>query len=156
MSESSTLLYKRATFVTQLPLKSLYSPSHCWLTQMDSGVWRVGFTKFALRMLGELVDVQFEKPVGAEIRPGDILGSIEGFKALSDIYCVGQGKFVGGNPALKQDLEPIVRSSYTEGWLYAFEGNPDTRCLTVQGYSSLLDVTIDRILEKQKADGVAE
>lgn len=156
MSESSTLLYKRATFVTQLPVKSLYSPSHCWLTQMDSGVWRVGFTKFALRMLGELVDVQFEKPVGAEIRPGDILGSIEGFKALSDIYCVGQGKFVGGNPALKQDLEPIVRSSYTEGWLYAFEGNPDTRCLTVQDYSSLLDVTIDRILEKQKADGVAE
>ncbi len=151
----ATILYKRATFVTQLPVGHLYSPSHCWLAPAAAGRWRVGFTKFALRMLGELVDVQFEKPVGAPIQPGEILGSIEGFKALSDLYCVGQGTFAGGNPALREDLDRLARSPYEDGWLYEFDGTPDVRCLSMEGYRDLLDVTIDRILEKQKSDEAA-
>lgn len=158
MSQPETQLYKRATFVTQLPVSHLYSPSHCWLSRVEGTekTWRVGFTKFALRMLGELVDVQFEAPVGAAVRPGDVIGSIEGFKALSDLYCVGTGQFLGGNPALKDDLESLQRSPYAGGWLYSFEGEPDPRCLTIDAYRDLLDVTIDRILEKQKADETAE
>lgn len=152
---AATILYKRATFVTQLPVGHLYAPSHCWLGPAGVGRWRVGFTKFALRMLGELVDVQFEKPPGAPVQAGEILGSIEGFKALSDLYCVGQGTFVGGNPALRDDLECLARRPYDEGWLYEFAGTPDERCLTVEAYGSLLDVTIDRILEKQKGDDAA-
>ena len=138
--------------MTQLPVGHLYAPSHCWLADVGAGRWRVGFTKFALRMLGELVDVQFDRPAGAAVRPGDIVGSIEGFKALSDVYCVGQGTFVGGNPALREGLDRIARRPYDEGWLYEFEGTPDPRCLPVDGYQQLLDATIDRILEKQKAD----
>ncbi len=152
MSLPATIHYKRATFVTRLPVDHLYSPSHCWLARQDGDRWRVGFTKFALRMLGELVDVQFEKPVGAQVDPGEIVGSIEGFKALSDIYCVGRGAFSGGNPVLRQDLERIGRDPYGDGWLYEFAGVPDERCLPVAEYSALLDATIDRILEKQKAD----
>lgn len=152
MSLPTTIFYKRATFVTRLPVDHLYSPSHCWLARQGDARWRVGFTKFALRMLGELVDVQFEKSVGAPVGPGDIVGSIEGFKALSDIYCVGRGTFSGGNPALREDLERIGRDPYGEGWLYEFDGVPDERCLPVAEYSALLDATIDRILEKQKAE----
>lgn len=156
MSQIETQLYRRATFVTQLPVSHLYSPSHCWLSRSSDGTWRVGFTKFALRMLGELVDVQFEAPVGAAVRPGDVLGAIEGFKALSDLYCVGTGHFRGGNPELRVDLDRLARSPYVEGWLYSFEGQPDPRCLDLGGYRELLDTTIDRILEKQKAEGTAE
>ena len=153
---SATVLYKRATFVTQLPLGHRYSPSHCWLVEVSEGRWRVGFTKFALRMLGELVDVQFEQSPDSTVEPGDVVGSVEGFKALSELYCVGRGRFGGGNPLLRNDLERIVRSPYEEGWLYEFVGQPDERCLSVDGYRQLLDVTIDRILEKQKADESAE
>ncbi len=153
MSLPATTLYRRATFVTHLPVGHLYSPSHCWLARSAAGLWRVGFTKFALRMLGELVDVQFEKATGAPIQPGDVVGSIEGFKALSDVYCVGRGMFAGGNPALRDDLERIARSPYDEGWLYEFEGDPDGRCLPVDRYRGLLDETIDRILDKQKTAG---
>lgn len=152
MSLPATILYKRATFVTHLPVGHLYSPSHCWLGRQADDRWRVGFTKFALRMLGELVDIQFEQPAGASVQPGGIVGSIEGFKALSDIYCVGRGVFAGGNPALREGLERIGRDPYGEGWLYEFEGEPDGRCLQVDGYRGLLDATIDRILERQKAD----
>ena len=103
-------------------------------------------------MLGELVDVQFDRPEGAGIHPGDILGTIEGFKAVSDLFCVGTGMFRGGNPVLKTDLEILAREPYSGGWLYQFEGQPDARCLDVEGYRGLLDVTIDRILAKQQAE----
>lgn len=150
MAETATILYKRATFVTQLPTGHLYTPSHCWLSQSDTPeCFQVGFTRFALRMLGELVDIQFEKQPGEAVIPGDVLGSIEGFKALSDIYCVGNGTFVGGNANLREGLDRVAREPYTGGWLYKFSGHPDAP-LDVLGYQRLLDETIDRILAKQR------
>jgi glycine cleavage system H protein len=155
MTLPPTRFYKRATFVTHLPVAHLYSPSHCWLSEVEPARWRVGYTKFALRMLGELVDVQFDRAAGAGVKPGDILGSIEGFKALSDIYSVGEGRFLNGNPALREDLERIGKDPYAEGWLYEFSGKPDSRSMTLDGYCGLLDATIDRILEKQKTSEMA-
>ncbi|MCP5526928.1 MAG: glycine cleavage system protein H [Verrucomicrobiales bacterium] len=144
--------YQRATFVTRLPVGYLYAPSHYWLARQASRRWRTGFTKFALRMLGELVEVQFEPDAGIPVAPGDILGSIEGFKAVSDLFCVGRGTFAGGNPQVIDDPESLARDPYGAGWLYEFEGEPDARCLDVAGYQALLDATIDRLLEKQKAE----
>ena len=57
----TTSFYKRSNFVTHLPVDCLYSPSHFWLREIEPGRWRVGFTKFATRMLGEIVEVQWEK-----------------------------------------------------------------------------------------------
>jgi len=147
-----TSFYKRATFVTHLPADSLYSPSHFWLREIDPGRWRVGFTKFATRMLGEIVEVQWEKGDGTPVKSGEIIGSIEGFKAISDIYCVGDGTFAGGNAALRQDIELVSREPYDGGWLYEIQGQPDAKCIDLVGYRALLDTTIDRILEKQQSE----
>src|ERR1041385_711615 len=92
-----TVFYKRATFVTHLPAEHLYTRSHNWLGEFSKNIWRVGYTKFALRMLGELVDIKFEKPPGSAVNIGEIIGTIEGFKANSDIYCVVKGAFETGN-----------------------------------------------------------
>lgn len=147
-----TVLYKRATFVTHLPVGHLYTQSHNWLSRVSEQEWRVGYTKFALRMLGELVDLKFEAKPGAAVQVGDIVGSIEGFKAISDIYCVGAGRFVSGNSALTNDLEAVGEHPYDAGWLYQFTGEPDRRAMKVDEYRALLDVTIDRILEKQRQE----
>ena len=152
MAGLPSILYKRGTFVTQLPVHHRYSPSHCCLAEVEPGQWLVGFTKFALRMLGELVHLQFEASADAPIEPGDVLGSIEGFKAVSDLFAVGRGRFLGGNPALKDDLDAVAREPYGAGWTYAFEGTPDDRTLDVDGYQNLLNATIDRILSRQKPD----
>ncbi len=149
-----TVLYRRATFVTHLPDSHLYTRSHSWLARVEGeaapGRWRVGYTRFALRMLGELVDVQFERPPGAAVQPGDILGNVEGFKAISDVYCVGTGRFLGGNPALAGSLAAISEQPYDGGWLYEFAGEPEARVMDVASYRALLDATIDRMLEKQQ------
>lgn len=151
-----TVLYKRATFVTHLPVEHLYTPSHNWLMRVaeaqGEAEWRVGYTKFALRMLGELVDLKFDLESGAAVQVGDIVGSIEGFKAISDVYAVGKGRFITGNTALTSGLESVAEKPYDEGWLYQFAGEPDSRAMEVDGYRGLLDVTIDRILEKQKQE----
>lgn len=146
-----TVFYKRSTFVTHLPKDALYSPSHYWLLSEGEGVWRVGFTKFATRMLGELVDHQFEKLPGDALQSGEIVGSVEGFKAISDLYSPLQGVFLGGNPGLSQDPEVIGRDPYGEGWLFRAQGEPDPRCGNVESYRALLDATIDRMLEKEAA-----
>jgi glycine cleavage system H protein len=148
---SQTSFYKRSNFVTHLPVDCLYSPSHFWLARVEGDRWRIGFTKFATRMLGEIVDVQFERQPGDLIASGEIIGSIEGFKAISDIYCVLDGRFVSRNAALVGDIEQIGREPYTTGWLYEVEGKPDAKCGDLDSYRALLDATIDRMLAKQSA-----
>lgn len=147
-----TVFYKRATFATHLPAGHLYTPSHNWLAAVPDvpGQWRVGYTKFALRMLGEIVDLQLERQPGDPVQPGDILGSIEGFKAISDLYCVGSGRYIGGNTGLVSSLDSIASDPYALGWLYQFEGEPESRALDVDGYRNLLDATIDRMLQKEQ------
>jgi glycine cleavage system H protein len=150
---SDTLFYKRATFVAHLPVGHRYTSSHAWLApgpEPGSG-WRVGLTKFALRMLGELVETRFEAVPGQSVRPGDIVGNIEGFKAISDLYCVVEGTFLRPNPHLAAGLEPLSRDVHRV-WLYEAAGSPDPRTLDVHGYVGVLDATIDRMLEKQQSE----
>lgn len=147
--QSETLFYKRSHFVTHLPRNCLYSPSHYWLRDQN-GTWRVGLTKFATRMLGEIVDYAFEIQPGAAIQPGQLLGWIEGFKAISDVFGMIEGKFAGSNQQLTKNPEAIDRDCYGEGWLYEATGKPDPLCLDPQGYKALLDATIDKLVEKQQ------
>ena len=147
---AKTLFFKRSHFATHLPVDALYSPSHYWLARDAEGAWRVGFSKFSVRMLGDLVDQGFEASEGATIRPGQILGWIEGFKAISDVYGVIDGVFLGGNPALKGKLALVNDDPYGAGWLYRAKGEPDRNCMPALDYVNLLNATIDRMLAQQK------
>lgn len=149
-----TLHYKRSHFATQLPVAYLYSPSHAWVARAGEDRWRVGLTKFATRMLGEMVDHGFELEPGAHVECGQIIGWVEGFKAISDLFCVAQGAFVGRNPALPENISLISKSPYSTGWLYEVDGKPDPKCLDVHAYRDLLDKTIDRILAQQKGEEI--
>ena len=104
-------------------------------------------------MLGEIVEVQWDKTLGDPVASGAIIGSIEGFKAISDLYCVADGAFAGGNPALRENIEKVGEEPYGAGWLYEFEGTPDAKCVDLEKYRAFLDTTIDRILEKQAHEG---
>jgi glycine cleavage system H protein len=149
-----TLHYKRSHFATQLPLDYLYSPSHCWIARDQDDLWRVGLTKFASRMLGDMVDHGFETELDAPVRPGQIVGWIEGFKAISDLFCIGEGTFAGSNPALKEEIALVNKAPYGAGWLYQIRGQPDPQCMGVHDYKAVLDKTIDRILQKQAGEEI--
>ena len=149
-----TLHYKRSNFATQLPVDFLYTPSHAWLAATGPGRWRVGLTKFATRMLGEMVDHGLEIEPGAAVECGQIIGWVEGFKAISDLFCVADGTFLGSNPALKERMALMTKDPFGAGWVYEVEGSPDSRCIDVQAYRDLLDKTIERLLAQRKGETI--
>jgi glycine cleavage system H protein len=153
---SGTIYYKRARFLTHLPVDRLYTKSHYWLSASQPDEWRVGVTKFAGRMLGEMVEFGFSVKPGDRIDVGQTIGWVEGFKAVSDLYSVAEGEFVGSNPALDGDITLMDSKPYAEGWLYEVLGSPEPGAIDVNGYIALLDATIDKMLESRHegADGV--
>lgn len=145
--------YRRARFSTRLPADRLYTRAHYWLGRDGEGIWRAGLTRFATRMLGELVEFGFGVKPGDPVRVGQSIGSVEGFKALSEIYCAADGEFAGDNPGLREDITRLDTDPYGEGWLYRVKGNPDTTAVDVHGYIAILDATIDRMQEKEAQGG---
>ena len=141
------IAYKRSRFSTRLPKGRLYTPSHFWLGEESSGIYRVGFTKFATRMLGDLVEHGFTPKAGDSVDVGQTIGWVEGFKAITDLYCVLAGEFLGANPALAQDITLTDTDPYGEGWLYKVRGAPEPNSVDVQGYIEMLDLTIDKMLK---------
>jgi glycine cleavage system H protein len=150
VSTGGVLSYRRSRFSTRLPVGRRYTAAHYWLQEGDGRRWRVGFTKFATRMLGELVEHRFEVQPGSGVRLGQAIGWIEGFKAVSEVYATVAGTFVGANAELDQDATLVDTDPYGRGWLYEAEGEADPASLDAQGYAAHLDATIDKMLAKQE------
>ena len=147
MSEGGAFLsFQRAKFKTRLPRGRLYTPGHMWLREAEPGVWQVGLTRFALRMLGEPVDLDFEAAPDGALEVGDVVGWLEGFKAVTDLFAPLPGRFAGGNPALDEDLRRVHSSPYERGWLFAVRGEPGADCVDEEGYASFLEATIDKMV----------
>jgi len=149
------LSYKRVRFGTRLPMDRIYTRSHYWLLEAEPGLWRVGFTKFAIRMLGDIVEYQFDLALGAKVGIGDKIGWIEGFKAVSDIFSVAEGSFAGVNAELREDITLLESDPYGRGWLYSVQGRPEPDGVDVHGYVSILDATIDKMLSTRHEGGAA-
>ncbi len=140
--------YRRSRFSTRLPDDRVYTASHFWLLSLGDNVYRVGFTQFATRMLGDLVEHGYEVKPGAAVGLGDTVGWVEAFKATTDLYCPGTGTFVAANPALETDPTLFDSDPYGRGWLYTFSGVPDPDATDVAGYVAQLDKAIDKIMGK--------
>jgi len=146
-----SLYYRRSRFTTHLPRDRRYSPSHYWLFEESPGVWRVGLTKFATRMLGDIVEFELSVAPGATLNVGDDIGSIEGLKAVTSIFAAGAGLFMGEGTRLRQDVTLAESDPYREGWLYRLQGAPAEDAVDVEGYVAILDSTIDKMLANRHA-----
>jgi glycine cleavage system H protein len=142
--------YRRAGFRTRLPVAFRYTLAHAWLGPVANqpGHWRVGLTRFALRLLGEPVELRFESAAGQPVSAGQALGTFEGFKAISDLVAPAAGRFLGANPALADGLEPLARDPHAV-WLYelADVAAPADACLDAEAYAHVLDLALSRFAE---------
>ncbi len=143
---ADTVYYKRSRFSTRLLGDRLYTAGHSWLEQEADGLWRIGFTKFAVRMLGDIVELGFETEPGTTVETGQVIGWMEGFKAVTDMFSPIAGRFEGFNPALDEQVTLLTSDPYGKGWLFEVRGQPGDECMDVHGYVSLLDTTIDKML----------
>ncbi len=154
--EGGTIFYKRARFTTRLPADRRYTAAHYWLLEESPGIWRIGLTKFATRMLGDLVEYDFAISAGMPVKVGQEIGSIEGFKAVSAVYSVAEGEFLGLGDGLISDITSVESDPYGRGWLYKVRGRPDPASVDVHGYVVILDATIDRLLATRYSAGKGE
>ena len=141
-----SVYYRRSRFTTHLPRDRRYTAAHYWLLEESPGSWRVGFTRFATRMLGDIVEFEFTLPPGDAVVTGAEIGSIEGLKAVTTIFASGTGQFAGENPALRGDVTLAESDPYGAGWLYRLAGRPAADAVDVEGYVAILDATIDKML----------
>ena len=148
----ATVYYRRSRFTTHLPRDRRYSPAHYWLLEDMPGIWRVGFTRFATRMLGDLVEVEFRVAPEATVAVGDDIGSVEGLKAVTTVFAAGAGTFLGEGGPLRSDITLAESDPYGAGWLYRLQGTPAPDVVDVHGYVALLDRTIDRMLASRHDD----
>jgi glycine cleavage system H protein len=163
-----TVRFRHAHFSARFPVDCLYTPSHFWMRPADGAaslssndassgdtprLWHVGFTKFATRMLGELVEMVLEVKPGQTVAGGERLGTVEGFKAVSDLFCVVDGTLQATNPALTAEACLTHSDPYGAGWLYAVQGMPTPDSLDVHGYIALLTATIDQLQASRYSDG---
>lgn len=141
-----SVYYRRSRFTTHLPRDRRYTAAHYWLLEESPGSWRIGFTRFATRMLGDIVEFEFTAQAGAAVITGAEIGSIEGLKALTTVFASGTGQFAGENPALRIDVTLAESDPYGAGWLYRLLGRPAEDAVDVDGYVAILDATIDKML----------
>jgi glycine cleavage system H protein len=82
-----------------------YTKEHEWIS-VEGSAGTVGITDYAQSSLGDIVFVDLPK-VGDTLVAGNIFGSVESVKAVSDLYSPVSGTVTEINDALKDAPEKI-------------------------------------------------
>jgi len=101
------------------PSEYRYTKDHEWV-KIEGERARVGITDHAQHELGDVVFVELPS-VGAELKKGDNLGTVESVKAVGDVYAPVSGKVVEVNSGLEDSPETINRSPHEDGWIAIIE-----------------------------------
>ena len=98
-----------------IPSNLKYSNDHEWC-RVEGEFAYVGITDFAQSELGDIVfvDIQTE---GENLAAGDIFGTIEAVKTVSDAFTPVSGEVVEINPAIDADPALVNKDPYGEGWM---------------------------------------
>ena len=84
------------------------------------------------------------------VASGDIIGSHRGLQGdQRHLLRAPMAPSPAAIPRCATSIEAVGEDPYGAGWLYEVDGDPDAKCVDARQYRTLLDTTIDRILEKQ-------
>lgn len=97
------------------PDNLLYSKDHEWV-RIEGDLAVVGITDFAQSELGDIVFVDVSS-VGKTLNAGDVFGSIEAVKTVSDLFMPIAGEIMEFNTALSNNAEAVNKDPYGEGWI---------------------------------------
>lgn len=97
------------------PEELKYSSTHEWV-KMEDHLATVGITDHAQSELGDVVYVELPD-VGTTVEKGDVFGSIESVKTVSDLIAPVSGEVVQVNEELQKMPELVNESPYEAGWL---------------------------------------
>lgn len=102
-----------------IPAELKYTKDHEWV-KIEGNTATVGITDFAQGELGDIVYVDISS-VGQTVGEGDVFGTVEAVKTVSDLYMPVAGKVLEVNPALDASPEKVNEDPYGEGWMIKIE-----------------------------------
>ena len=97
------------------PADLKYTKDHEWI-RVEGDVAYVGITDFAQSELGEIVYVDITTE-GETVEKGEVFGTIEAVKTVSDLFMPATGEVLEVNPELEDAPELVNEDAYGKGWL---------------------------------------
>ncbi len=98
-----------------IPSTLKYSNDHEWC-RVEGEFAYVGITDFAQSQLGDIVFVDVPT-VGETLAAGEVFGSIEAVKTVSDAFLPVGGEVIEMNAAVDADPALVNKDPYGEGWI---------------------------------------
>lgn len=123
-----------------LPEELKYTKDHEWI-RIEGNTATVGITDFAQKELGDIVYVEIETE-GDDLKQGDVFGTVEAVKTVSDLFMPVSGKVLEFNEELEDEPELVNSEPYEGGWMIKIEISDTAELdelLNKEDYQALLD-----------------
>ncbi len=118
-----------------IPSGLKYTKDHEWV-KIEDGVATVGITDFAQGELGDIVYVEIETE-GDELASGEVFGTVEAVKTVSDLFMPVSGEVVEINDKLEANPEVVNEDPYGDGWMIKIKiSDEGDELLSVDEYQS--------------------
>jgi len=98
-----------------IPTDLRYTRDHEWV-RIEGDTATVGITDFAQGELGDIVFVEVGT-VGDAVGAGEVFGTIEAVKTVSDLYMPVEGEVLEFNSALDASPDAVNSDPYGAGWI---------------------------------------
>jgi glycine cleavage system H protein len=96
-----------------------YTKDHEWV-KADGAVATIGITDFAQGELGDIVYVDVNTE-GQSLNTGEVFGTVEAVKTVSDLFMPVGGKVTELNKNLETNPESVNKDPYGSGWMVRVE-----------------------------------
>ena len=97
------------------PTNVKYTSEHEWI-RLEGEEACVGITDYAQDQLGDIVFVDVTTE-GETLEAGEVFGTIEVVKTVSDLFLPVGGEILEVNPELEEHPELVNQDPYGKGWL---------------------------------------
>ena len=121
------------------PSELKYTKDHEWV-RIDGDIATIGITDFAQGELGDIVFVDVDS-VDDDLSAGDVFGSVEAVKTVSDLFLPVSGKVTEFNSDLEDQPELLNTDPYGKGWIIKVaieEGADLSELITAEQYQESL------------------
>ena len=98
-----------------IPENLFYTSEHEWI-KIENDTAIIGITDFAQSELGDIIFLELPD-LDSVFNAGDIFGTIEAVKTVSDLYMPLDGKITEVNGVLNDNPEKVNEDPYDEGWI---------------------------------------
>ena len=117
----------------------MFSKEHEWI-RIDGDTGVIGISDFAQSELGDVVFIEIET-LGETLSRGDVFGTIEAVKTVSDMFMPVGGEILEVNPELENSPDLVNKDPYGEGWMIKIritDPSETAELLSTEEYKGLL------------------